>query len=114
MSWELLLLDADLLVRQYQKRDDKRGFQGMSLEQRRAWAAEAAAVLEALADELHQREGGPARRISPNVFYAWNAQIERGERLATRKASPAVLAMLERSKGLFEKQAVDPTKKPGR
>lgn len=79
---QLLGLDAALLARQF----DSHLRQGKySIEQRRAWAQEAAAVLKGLADEIERTEG---QRYAgdTSAVQEWNRQQEAGTRPATLKA----------------------------
>ncbi len=81
----LLILDAGLLLRQYQYR--KRRGTELTLAQRRAWAEEAATVLEALSRELAQRL--PADHNTTDTTVAWNTQFAAGQRMVTAKVTRA-------------------------
>ncbi|WP_428383550.1 hypothetical protein [Nevskia ramosa] len=80
----LSILDAQLLMRQFQKRNCHA--QAMNLEQRRAWAAEMVAVMEALVAELQGRVPRPYNTSFDHV--PWNAQMRAGTRPVTYKIDP--------------------------
>lgn len=79
---QLLGLDAALLARQFESHLKPGNY---SIEQRRAWAQEAAAVLKGLAAEIERAEG---RRYAgdTSAVQEWNQQQQAGQRPATLKA----------------------------
>lgn len=83
MALHLLIEDAGLLTRQYALRNHP--YDALDAAQRKAWAAEAAAVLQALAAVLEPiaREREPVRSVDVSV--RWADELAAGKRLVTSK-----------------------------
>lgn len=84
---DLLRLDAGLLVRQYRNRHAS-GHQ-LTPEQRKAWAAEAAATLEALVAATSEPDVAPSRDRQFRSVVQWNEAMAAGRRPVTYKLPPA-------------------------
>lgn len=91
----LLLQDADLLVRQF-RNFGKPGPGGLSLEQRRAWAAEMVEVMERLIEAVGPAARDQAGKSSVDIVVEWNRQMAAGERIATVKLTAESAAYLAR------------------
>jgi aminoglycoside/choline kinase family phosphotransferase len=78
---DLLRLDVDLLVRQYRNRHSN----PLTREQRQAWAAEAADLLEALISVTRGPDESLARDRFLQVVLRWNADMAAGTRPVTAK-----------------------------
>jgi len=81
LSAYLSLIDAGLLVRQFTNRHCP-GL-ALSMEQRKAWAAEMILVMEALCSELQRRLPQPYNSGIDHV--PWNLQMRAGLRPVTYK-----------------------------
>lgn len=88
LSAYLSLIDAAMLIRQYENRHSP-GL-GLSMEQRKAWAAEMTLVMKALSAELRRRVPEP---YTSSVDHApWNVQMREGLRPVTYKVQGATRA----------------------
>lgn len=83
MALHLLIEDAALLIRQYELRNHP--YDALDASQRRAWAAEAVAVLNAMRAVLEPvaRAREPVRSVDVSV--RWGQELTAGRRLVTSK-----------------------------